>query len=153
MKKLILFILVITLAATEGFAQRRHAPAPSREQVLEEQYSRGLFRGIDGIYFDMENDPHAISANAFFNVLDWLQGRVPGLQVYRSWNLRIPYLRNQPAAIFLDEVRMSPDILNVLPVNDIGMIKVMRSPMVNVWGAGGGVIAIYTKRGELDEEE
>jgi hypothetical protein len=152
MKKSLSILLLLTLAMS-GFTQRRNPPPPTRAEELNSRYCSGLFCAIDGTYFDMENDPAAIGAPAYFNILDWLQGRVAGLQVLQFRNVRIPYLRNQPAAIFLDEMRISPDFLNALSVNDIAFIKVMRSPVANFWGAPGGVIAIYTKRGEADEEE
>jgi hypothetical protein len=101
----------------------------------------------------MENDAAAIGAVAFTNVLDWLQGRVAGLQIYRDNDSRIPFIRNMPAAVFVNEIRVDAGFLNLLPVTDIGMIKIMRTPYAMFWNAPGGAIAIYTKRGGEDEDD
>ncbi len=150
MKKYILTILIFILTIA-AFAQRDNNVPLTWEERLDKKYTSGLFSSAEGTYFDLVNDPNAISANSYFNVLDWLQGRVAGLRVYTYRNLRLPFLRNQPAAIFVDEIRVDAGYLNMLPVNDIAMIKVIKTPFLGGWGAPGGAIAIYTKDG--DEEE
>lgn len=146
------FTILILLTGFAAMAQR-NAPILSREQQLNEKYCTGLFATPDGTYFDLENDASAIGANSYINILDWLQGRVAGLQVYNYRGIKYPFLRNQLAAIYVDEMRMDANFLNLLPVNDIAMIKVIRTPFVGLWGASGGAIAIYTKDGEGEEEE
>jgi hypothetical protein len=73
--------------------------------------------------------------------------------VYNNRNVAAPFIPYSPAAVFVDEMRMGPGYLNVLPVADITMIKVMKTPSVLFRGAPGGAIAIYTKRGEAEEGE
>lgn len=145
----ILFILFAAVA----LGQERGTPFLPRERQLDERYTHGLFSTTEGTYFDLENDPAAIGAITYINVLDWLRGRVAGLQVYNAQGMLVPFIRNMPAAVFVDEMRMNPGFLNALPVNDIAFIKVIKSPYATFWGAPGGVIAIYTKRGKLAEEE
>ena len=151
MKKTIitLSILVLSIAI---FAQAR-TPTLSREERLNKQYCTGLFSTTEGTYFDLENDNNAIGAPSYNNILDWLQGRVAGLQVYSYRNIRVPFLRNSPAAIYIDEIRTDASFLNALPVSDIAMIKVIKTPFIGLWGSPGGAIAIYTKDGEDEEEE
>ena len=151
MKKSIFTALILILSIAV-FAQSGR-PSLSREEELNKQYCTGLFSTPDGTYFDLENDDNAIGANSYLNILDWLQGRVAGLQVYNYRSVRIPYLRNQSAAIFIDEMRVDAGMLNMIPVNDIAMIKVIKTPFMGLWGAPGGAIAIYTKDGEGEEEE
>jgi hypothetical protein len=63
-------------------------------------------------------------------------------------------IRGSVATIFVDEIRMDASFLNSLAVNDIGMIKVIKGPFAGAIGnGGGGTIAIYTIRGEDDDEE
>lgn len=147
-----IFLLFFLFAGVTAFAQV-YRPLPDRKTELNKKYTTGLFSILDADYFDLENDPAAASALAYLNVLDWLQGRVAGLQIYHIRNVPVPFIRNSPAAIFVDEMRMDPGYLNMLPVSDIAMIKVMKSPTAAFWGAPGGVIAIYTKRGESEEAE
>jgi hypothetical protein len=152
MKNYTLTILILVLSIT-AFGQRSYTPVLSREEQLNKEFCSGLFSQPDGNYFDLRNDDMAISANSYFNVLDWLQGRVAGLQIYNVQNTRIPVIRNSPAAIFVDEMRVDAGFLNMLPVTDIAMIKVMKGPSLLSWGAAGGAIAIYTKDGEDEEGE
>ena len=149
MKKAIL-ILGILFSSTV-FAQR-YKPAPTKEELLNEKYCRGLFSTPDATYFDLENDNSAIAATSYLNILDWLQGRVAGLQVYSWRNLRIPFLRNQPAAIFVDEIQVDAGFLNALPTTDIAMIKVIKGSFIGAWGAQSA-IAVYTKDGADDDDE
>jgi hypothetical protein len=153
MKKLLLsvFVFAISIAA---FSQKRIAPTKTAEQILNEEYCSGLFRTPDGTYFDMLDDNATISARSYFNILDWLQGRVAGLRVYTLRNNdRLPIIRNSVARIYVDEIPVSPDFLNSLPVTDIAMIKIIKGPSAGVFGASGGVIAIYTIGTDDEEEE
>ena len=108
-----------------------------------------MFKGAEGTLFDIENE----NVQSYFNILDWLEGRVAGLQVFvTSSGIRVPVIRGTVATIFVDEIRMDPSFLNAFSVNDIGMIKVIKGPFAGAFGnGGGGTIAIYTIR--ADEEE
>ena len=143
--------LIFVFLSIIGFAQGRRAPL-TREQQLNAAYCSGLFSTIDGIYFDFENDDEAISASGYLNVLNWLQGRVAGLQVYNFRGTPVPFIRNGAAAIYVDEMRVDANFLDALPVSDIAMIKIIKTPFLGLWGASGGAIAIYTKDGEETEE-
>ena len=147
-KLLLCLLLSVSMAA---FSQG-YRPMPDRERELDKKYTSGLFSQTDADYFDFETDPTTHSAIVYGNVLDWLQGRVAGLQVYTYRNTKIPVIRNRPAAIYVDEMRMDPGFLNVLPVADIALIKVMKTPTALLWGAPGGAIAIYTRHGGNEEE-
>ena len=150
MRSLILFSLFL-LTTTGLFAQKKNIPANSAEEQLYKTYNMHLFRGADGTYFDLEHDNGQSGVVSYSNILDWLQGRVVSLQVYNYQGVRVPILRGRPASIFVDEMRVDYSFLNALSTADIGLIKVMRMPSAAVY-APGGAIAIYTKRGEADEE-
>ncbi|ANE51573.1 hypothetical protein [Flavisolibacter tropicus] len=139
---LIVFLLISTMA---GFSQAK-PPTPSS---LESP----LFRSIEGTYFDLEHDNSMLSANSYFNILDWLQGRVAGLQVYTIRGIRVPYIRNYPATIYVDEIRSDASILNMLPVADMALVKIIKSPQAGIGTGPGGAIVVYTKRGEEEKEE
>jgi hypothetical protein len=153
MKKLI-FISTILLLSICSFAQKRVAQPKTKAEILDETYTSGLFKTQNADYFDLLNDQNAHSATSYFNILDWLQGRVAGLQIYTTRNgIRIPFIRNQRASVFVDEIPVSYDYLNALPVTDIAMIKIIKGPFAGSRGAGGGAIAIYTIRGDEEGEE
>ena len=152
MKKLFLsvFVLCVTLAS---FSQTRLAQYKSRDQVLNEEYCSGLFKSYEGTYFDLVNDNSTISAKGYLNILDWLDGRIAGLQIYKTRSgERLPFIRNSRAGIFVDEVPVTPDFLNLLSTNDIAMIKIIKGPFAGGFNSPGGAIAIYTIQGD-DEEE
>ena len=152
MKKVILagVILMISFAA---FSQTR-ARVKTKQELLNEQYCSGLFKTFEGTYFDLLDDNATISAKGYHNILDWLDGRVAGLQVYTGRNNdRIPFIRNSRAGIYVDELAVTPDFLSSLSVNDIAMIKIIKGPFAGAINSPGGVIAIYTIRGEDEEED
>lgn len=150
MKKII-FIASLTSLSLIAMAQVRVSEPKSHKEVLNEQYSTGLFRSADGIIIDIANE----NVQSYFNILDWLDGRVAGLQVFTTrGGVRIPVIRGSLATIFVDEMRLDPSYLNTLSVNDIAMIKVIKGPFAGAFGnGGGGTIAIYTLKGEDEEDE
>lgn len=149
MKKVFLSVIV-TLCSIIAFAQEK-VNDQTREQKLNEQYCDGLFKSADGTILDLETSP---AAGAYLNILEWLDGRVAGLKVYKTrYNVYIPYIRGQVANIFVDEQQVTTSYLNSLPVSDIAMIKVIRSSFLGGSNPGGGAIAIYTFGVEADEEE
>jgi len=118
-----------------------------KEDVVDQRYATGLFAGGDAFVFDLLNDPAAASG---FDILSYLQGRVPGLQISRgggpggvsmSW-------RGGTPDVFLDQQQVGPDMVLSLSIRDIAMVKVFRPPFFGSFGGGGGgAIAIYTKKG------
>src|SRR5215471_6879236 len=152
MKKMILPAIILLVSLT-SFSQTRLKQPKTKAQQRNEQYCTGLFNTTEGTYFDMLNDKEALSSKGYLNILDWLEGRVAGLQVFVTRNNeRIPYIRNSRAGIYVDEVLVSPDYLNSLSVNDIAMIKIIKAPFASALNSPGGVIAIYTIRGDDDED-
>ena len=148
MKKILLIAALFTTTLAV-MAQTRVSNPKSPKELLNDRYASSLFKNAEGTIFDIENE----NVQSYFNILDWLQGRVAGLQIYVSRSgIRVPVIRGSLATIFVDEMRMDASFLNSLSVNDIGMIKVIKGPFVGAIGnGGGGTIAIYTIRG--DEEE
>lgn len=118
---------------------------------LEESYTSGLFKGGDGYQFDMEDQPGTIGLQ---NIFQFLQGRVPGLQINTSgMNVSMTWRGQQPT-LFLDEIQMDAQGIMGIPVSDIAYVKVMRPPFFGAAGGGaGGAIAIYTKKGKSRESD
>ena len=148
-------ILLITTLFTIGFsavAQVNLSKSPnSRKEILNEQYASSLFKNAEGTIFDVENE----NVQGYLNILDWLNGRVAGLQIFVTRSgIRVPVIRGSTATIFVDEMQMDPSYLNFISVNDIGMIKVIKGPFAGAIGnGGGGTIAIYTIKADDEEEE
>ncbi len=116
-------------------------------ELLDEKYTSGLFAGDnDGYRFDVENDIRAVSS---LDVLHYLQGMVPGLQITdRGGNNWALTWRNDATDLFVDEMPANADLVNSLAMADIAYVKVFRPPFFgSLSGGSGGAVAIYTKKG------
>ena len=151
MKKIFLITTLFTIGIS-AFTQVNLSKTPnSRKEILNEQYASGLFKNAEGTIIDVENE----NVQGYLNIIDWLNGRVAGLQIFVTRSgIRVPVIRGSAATIFVDEMRMDPSYLNFISVNDIGMIKVIKGPFAGAIGnGGGGTIAIYTIKADEEEEE
>lgn len=118
--------------------------------MLNEKYTSGSFKSAEGTILDVMNEN---TTAGYINILNWLQGRVAGLQVYTSRSgTPIPYIRGSRAQIFIDEMPVDPGFVTMLPIADIGMIKVIKSPFVGSFG-NASAIAIYRIQPEVEDEE
>jgi len=103
-----------------------------------------VFSGLDGEF------------SGFISILDYLNGRVAGLNIQKNTEEFGEYLvvwRNEPTAFFLDEVPVDVQTIFSFPPSEIAMVKVFPPPFMGViLGAGGGAIAVYSKRATLGLE-
>jgi hypothetical protein len=152
MKKIVLSILAIAFAGLLHAQKYNGSSRMSEWQRLNDEYCTGLFHAYDGTIIDLTN--HNESAISYRNILNWLQGRVAGLQIYYTWDMTpVPVIRNSLATIFVDEMPVGPRFLDDLSVADIAIIKIIKEPFAGAIGnGGGGVIAIYTLKGDEAEE-
>jgi hypothetical protein len=144
MKK-ILLLAVASVASFMLFSQRYPGNSDtSPKEKLNNEYCSGLFKTHEGTIIDLVNENE--SAKSYTNILEWLQGRVAGLQIYYTrYGTPVPFIRNTRASIFVDEVPVDAGYLNDLAVADIAMIKIIKQPFVGAVGnGGGGVVSIYT---------
>ena len=119
----------------------------SRAQEIDENYTSGLFRGSDANSFDLVNDPFAAGS---LNIFQYLQGKVAGLQISGATGGGNPSLswRGGTPTLFLNEMQVDPGTLQNTPVADIAYVKVFRPPFFGAPGGGaGGAIAVYTRKG------
>jgi hypothetical protein len=125
------------------------AKAKNATQKLEEQLSSGAFRSFNETVFDFVNGEQ--HAEGYTNILQWLQGRVAGLQVTMGDNGDlVPVIRGSQVGIYIDEMRSDASMLNGFSVSDIAMVKVIKGFFAGgIGGGGGGAVLIYTKRGDL----
>jgi hypothetical protein len=153
MKK-ILLLAVASVASFMLFSQRYPGNSDtSPKEKLNNEYCSGLFKTHEGTIIDLVNENE--SAKSYTNILEWLQGRVAGLQIYYTrYGTPVPFIRNTRASIFVDEVPVDAGYLNDLAVADIAMIKIIKQPFVGAVGnGGGGVVAIYTLKGDDEGDD
>lgn len=115
-----------------------------KTKKLNNELSSALFKSANEEIFDFVNDPQAQGA---INILQWLQGRVAGLDIQSQRGSYVPYLRGSIVGIYLDETQIQPDQIANIPVSDIAMVKVIKGFFAGGFGGGNGAIAIYTRRG------
>ena len=121
------------------------------EEQLNDEYCTGLFNSADGLIFDIASSNNAFG---YLNILDWLQGRIAGLQVYKTRNgLSVPYLRGTLAGVYFNEMPVSLSFLESINNFDIAIIKVIKSPFLGGFNGSGGAIAIYSIGGEENGED
>ena len=121
------------------------AKVKSKKELMDDQYTSGLFRGGDGYTFITEDDPLAGSA---FSVLTYLQGKVAGLQITGAGAQMSMTWRGGSPTVFMDEMQTDISQVQSIPMSDVAMIKVFRPPFIGGTGGGaGGAIAVYTKKG------
>ncbi len=149
----IFFTALLSIFSWISFAQSYKGARNEQtaEQKLNEAYCTGLFKTTEGTVLQVADNP---SINGYINILDWLNGRVAGLQVYRShWGTSVPVIRGNVAGVYIDEIPVTLTTLSSLNIYDIAIIKVIKTPFYGGFNGGNGAIAIYTLDGEEDEEE
>jgi len=117
----------------------------SNKEKLDEQYSSGLFSGGNATIFDVMSDGANYAAQ---NIFSYLQARVAGLQITNAGSSPTLSWRGSTPAIYLNEMKVDASSISNLNVSEIAMVKVFSPGGASVIsGGGGGVIAVYTKRG------
>jgi len=123
-------------------------------QQVDERYTAGMFSGDATKAIDLVNNDEA---NTYQNIFDYLQARVNGLQisadgfdysVYYRQSASISSMGNIPMTLFLDEVETDASVIASIPANQVALVKVYNT-FAGAWGnAPGGVLAVYTKKGD-----
>ncbi len=123
-------------------------------QVLDDKYTTGMFSGDAVKAIDLVNSDEAVT---YTNIFDYLQSRVNGLTVandgadYALFYRQGPSMSsmgNIPMTIFLDEIETDAAVVSTVHASQVALVKIYQS-FVGSWGnAPGGVISIYTKKGE-----
>lgn len=149
---------VIQAVSNQGFQKDFHEKITTIEEIklkgqkkdntrkLNEQLSSPLFRTSSEEIFDFVNGNYTPQGSS--NILQWLQGRVAGLQIQLQQGNYIPYIRGSRVSIYLDEMMSDANQISTVPVSDIAMIKVIKGFFAGgLRGGDGGAIIIYTRRG------
>ena len=116
MKSIVLTILLGVLFVS---VQAQYPSNPTKVRPdLEKLYTSGLFKGDNAYAFVPDEDPAAVAS---FSILQYLQGRVPGLMIsFDRFNMPYATWRNARPAFFLDEMRVDARTLSMININDIG---------------------------------
>lgn len=123
----------------------------SKQELMDEQYTSGMFSGGDAQTFIMEDD---IASQGALSVLNYLQGRVAGLQITGNGAQMSMSWRGGSPSLFLNEMQSDVSMIQNLSMADVAMVKVFRPPFMGAPGGGsGGAVAVYTKKGAAMNNE
>ncbi|MBL0147134.1 MAG: hypothetical protein IPP48_16920 [Chitinophagaceae bacterium] len=120
-------------------------------EIVEENYTSGVFGGSSEKSIDLINSDEAES---YSNIFDYLQFRVNGLQVvndgvdYSLYYRQAPTvssLGNASMTIYLDEVETDASVIASIPAHQIALVKVYSYFIGGSGNSPGGAISIYTK--------
>lgn len=136
----------------EGITVKVQKKSPLQE--VEEKYTSNLFMGDAVRSIDLVNSDEALN---YGNIFDYLQTRVNGLVIAGEGADYVAYFRQQqsmssmgniPMTIYLDEIETDANVVATVPAGQIALVKVYSNFVGAVGNAPGGVLAIYTKKGE-----
>lgn len=122
-------------------------------EILDEEYTRGMFGGFSDKTIDLVNTDQLITDVSIF---DYLISRVTGLDFAQDGANFTIYYRQAPTAssmglipmiIYLNEVETDASVVASIPPNEIALIKVYSHFVGASGNAAGGALSIYTKKG------
>ena len=121
-------------------------------QEMEEKYVSGMFSGDANKTIDLVSTNEA---DTYQNIFDYLQTRVPGIDVTNEGADYVVYYRQGPSAssmgpipmiLYLNEIETDAGVIATIPGNQVAMVKVFSSFAGATGNGAGGVMAIYTKK-------
>lgn len=120
----------------------------NRGEMYNKKYSSGLFKAMNERMINLLDNPQLQNWNS---VLQLIRSQVAGLLITGSINPTAVW-RGDRVQFYVDEMRTPIETLDIIPVNDIAIIKAYPPPFFGNPGGGGGAVAIYTKRGGLTDD-
>jgi hypothetical protein len=119
----------------------------SKIEQYDDTYTSGLFKDNNARVFDGLNNEEISS---FLDIPSFLQTKIPGLRIEKDNNDRMIW-REEPLTVYIDEYKLEDgDPIFVFP-SEVAMIKVFPPPAaMNSGSSFGGAVAIYTKKGDYD---
>ena len=118
----------------------------AKRETVPRDDPRRLYGASGGTVIDFASMPSAQSGLSIFQLL---QGRVAGLTISGSPPNISVQIRGQGSPQFvLDGQKVDIDIVNNLQASDVEQVEIFKGAAAAIFGGSGGVIAIYTKRGD-----
>jgi hypothetical protein len=121
--------------------------------VLDDQYTSTMFKDA-GYQFDTRNDPKLLDGSV--DLFQYLQAKIPGMQIVKDSKDPVggdqyALWRGAKADVYLDEVYQDLNATKTISMKDIAYLKVISPGSgagMHGGGSRGGVIALYSKRGD-----
>jgi hypothetical protein len=117
---------------------------PSRTKQFEDEHVTPMFKHINSRTLSSLDNDQLLRMN---NIWSYIQANAPGIMVRENGLSRNIYWRGQRVSVFQDEIQMNAGDITV-PPSEVALIKIFPAGTAISARAPGGVIAIYTKRGD-----
>ncbi|WP_143065268.1 hypothetical protein [Mucilaginibacter gossypiicola] len=125
---------------------RIEAKALTENQKVDEAYTSGIFSGGISKNFNIGNDK---KAENFVSLFQYLLGKIPGLEISNATSLNPTAIwRRDPVTFFLNNRKSSAYDIRNIGMSEFDYVKIYDPSMGGIFGAYGGVIAVYTKKGK-----
>ena len=117
---------------------------------LDNIYTFGLFSGSNAYRLNVADDEFFQNS---FDLGNYIVSQIPGISYSNDFNMMMAFdatpfsWRGSPTSIYLDEIKVSWDLVRNIPRNNIGYIKIFRPIFFgDIQKSAGGAIVIYTKK-------
>ena len=117
---------------------------------LDKIYSFGLFSSSNAYRLNVADDQFFQNC---YDLGNYIISQIPGISYSNNFNTMMEFdatpfsWRGSPTSIYLDEIKVSWDVVRDIPRNNIGYIKVFRPIFLgDIQKGTGGAIVIYTKK-------
>lgn len=120
----------------------------NRGEIFNKNYSNGLFKDINERVINLLDDP---TLNNAFTVLQIVRMKNAGINFTGGMNPVVRW-RGDLVSFYVDEMRLSAADVEAIPISNISIIKVYPPPFTGNIGMSGGAVAVYTRRGGIDNE-
>ena len=117
---------------------------------LDKIYSFGLFSSGNSYRLNVADDKFFQNS---YDLGNYIISQIPGISYSNDYNTMMDFdaspfsWRGSPTSIYLDEMKVSWDLVRNIPRNNIGYIKVFRPIFFgDIQKGTGGAIVIYTKK-------
>jgi len=117
---------------------------------LDKIYAFGLFSSGNAYRLNVADDQFFQNS---FDLGNYIVSQIPGISYSNNFNTMMDFdatpfsWRGSPTSIYLDEIKVSWDLVRDIPRNNIGYIKIFRPIFFgDIQKGTGGAIVIYTKK-------
>ena len=120
----------------------------NRGELFNKNYSNGMFKDMNERVINLLDDP---MLNNAFTVLQIVRMKNAGFS-FTSGIDPVARWRGATVSFYVDEMRLSAADVEVIPISNIAIIKVYPPHFAGNIGGFGGAVAVYTRRGGIDDE-
>jgi hypothetical protein len=120
----------------------------NRGELFNKNYSNGMFKDMNERVINLLDDP---MLNNALTVLQIVRMKNAGFSFTNGID-PVARWRGATVSFYVDEMRLSAADVELIPISNIAIIKVYPPHFAGNIGGFGGAVAVYTRRGGIDNE-